>query len=227
MSIPGRMLAGASRLPGRALPSGFFARHTVRVARDLLGSYLCRREADGTVSFGTIVETEAYRGETDPACHAARGLTPRTRVLYGPPGHAYVYFNYGMHHLLNAVTEGDGYPGAVLIRALEPRRGLARMIERRGRREPRLLASGPSRLCQALCIDLSLNETPLDGPVLFLRAAGSPRAPVRSGPRIGIRVGTDRRWRFWLDANPFVSRAKPGSPSGRRSRTRIPGVRAG
>lgn len=227
MSVPARMLAGASRLPGRALPPGFFARHTVRVARDLLGSWLCRREDDGTLSCGTIVETEAYRGETDPACHAARGRTPRTRVLYGPPGLAYVYFNYGMHHLLNAVTERDGYPGAVLIRALEPRRGLARMMERRARREPRLLAAGPSRLCQALGIDLTLNEAPLDGPVLFLRGAGNPRAPVRSGPRVGIRVGTDRPWRFWLDANPFVSPGKPGPPPRKRPRTRGAGVRAG
>lgn len=227
MSVPGRMLAGAARLPGRPLSPAFFARNTVRVARDLLGGYLCRREEDGTVSYGTIVETEAYRGESDPACHAARGRTPRTRVLYGPPGLAYVYFNYGMHFLLNAVTERDGYPGAVLIRALEPRRGLGRMMARRSREDLRLLASGPSRLCQALCIDLSLNETPLMGPVLFLRDAGSPPASVRSGPRVGIRVGTERRWRFWLDANPFVSRGKPGPPPGTRSRARTSGVRAG
>jgi DNA-3-methyladenine glycosylase len=199
----------------------------VRVAREILGSYLCRREEDGTLSYGRIVETEAYRGEDDPACHAARGRTARTRVLYGPPGLAYVYFNYGMHHLLNAVTERDGFPGAVLIRALEPRRGLRRMMERRSREEPALLASGPSRLCQALRIDLSLNEAPLCGPVLFIRGSGTPPASVRSGPRIGIRVGTERRWRFWLDANPFVSRSKPGPPLGRRSRERTSGMRAG
>jgi DNA-3-methyladenine glycosylase len=213
-----RHLQSARRLPGRALPSAFFARNTVRVARDLLGCLLCRRERDGTVSFGRIVETEAYVGEDDPACHAARGRTPRTRVLYGPPGRAYVYFNYGMHHLLNAVTERDGFPGAVLLRALSPERGLTRMIRRRGTERLRDLTSGPSRLCQALGIDLTLNDVPLDGPTLFIREDGFRCPRVERGPRVGIRVGTDHLWRFWLASSPFVSRARPHPPRRRRSR---------
>ena len=112
------------------LPVDFYARSTLDVARDLIGKVLVHRAADGTTS-GRIVETEAYIGETDPACHAYKGRTPRNEPLYGPPGLAYVYVSYGLHHLLNAVTEHDGFPSAVLIRAVEPLDGVARMHARR------------------------------------------------------------------------------------------------
>lgn len=204
-SFDGSHLAPARRLPGKRLSRDFFSRNTLDVARDLLGAYLCRREEDG-YTVGTIVETEAYRGEDDPACHAAAGRTPRTRVLYGPPGRAYVYFNYGMHYLLNAVTESEDFPGAVLIRALRPERGVERMLSRRRIRRDRDLTSGPARLCQALGVDLRLNDVPLDGPDLHIRENPGSVRRCRSGPRIGIRVGTRRPWRFWVDGDPFVSR---------------------
>jgi DNA-3-methyladenine glycosylase len=203
---------------GRKLPVAFYARDCVTVAREVLGCLLHRREEDGSWTVGRIVETEAYVGEDDPACHAAAGLTSRTRVLYGPPGRAYVYFTYGMHYLLNFVTEREGFPAAVLIRAVRPEAGLARMRVRRGREDLLSLASGPSRLCQAFGLDLSHNDIPLSGPELTVRDDGRRSGAIVSGPRVGIRVGTDRAWRFWLKGDPFVSRGRPGAPSRRRRR---------
>ncbi len=200
------------RPPGRVLPASFFARNTLEVAREVLGRLLCRRERGGAYTWGRIVEVEAYRGEDDPACHAVAGWTPRTRVLYGPPGRAYVYFTYGMHHLINFVTEHEGYPGAVLIRALRPEGGLERMRRRRGRDRLRDLAAGPSMLCQALDVDLRLNEAPLTGPAVTVRDDGFRPEAIASGPRVGIRRGTDRPWRFWIAGDPCVSRGRPGPP---------------
>jgi len=191
------------------LPVVFYARSTLDVARELLGLLLCRREEDGTFTVGRIVETEAYIGETDPACHAAAGLTRRTRVLYGPPGRSYVYFTYGMHHCFNVVTEPKGRPAAVLVRALRPEAGLDRMRARRGGRNGPELTRGPARLCEALGIDLDQNDTSLAGPVLTVRADGMTATEIGSGPRIGIRVAMDRPWRFWVAGDPFVSRARP------------------
>ena len=205
--------AGLRRPPGRILPVAFYARDTIRVARDLLGCLLCRREEDGSYTVGRIVETEAYQGEEDPACHAAAGRTPRTRVLYGPPGRAYVYFTYGMHHCLNVVTEREGMPAAVLLRALRPEGGLRRMTHRRQGRAPRDLTRDPARLCEALAIDLHLNDTSLRGPVLGIRTDGTRPTRIACGPRVGIRVGTDRLWRFWVEGDPFVSRGSRPAPS--------------
>ena len=210
---------GAGRLPGRTLPVSFYVRNTLQVAREVLGCLLCRREEDGTWSVGRIVETEAYVGESDPACHAAAGRTPRTRVLFGPPGRAYVYFTYGMHHLVNFVTEKEGFPAAVLVRAVRPEWGIDSMMRRRSRERLLDLASGPSRLCQAMGIDLSLNEAALTGPELVVRDDGGGSVPVEVGPRVGIRAGTDRPWRFWVASDPYVSRGRPGPPSaGRRGK---------
>ncbi len=194
------------RPPGRTLPRSFYRRDTLVVARELLGCILARREADGLWTCGRIVETEAYIGEDDPACHASAGLTPRTSVMYGEPGHAYVYFTYGMHHLLNVVTEPAGFPAAVLIRALHPLAGTERMARRRGRGGLRDLTAGPSRLCQALGVDLAFNRASLQGPILTLRWDGSRPEPILCGPRVGIRLGTDRPWRFWIGGDPCVSR---------------------
>ena len=211
--------AGVRRLPGRVLPVSFYRRDTLLVARELLGCRLCRREEDGSWTWGTIVETEAYIGEDDPACHAAAGYTPRTRVLYGRPGRAYVYFTYGMHHLFNCVTEQPGSPAAVLIRALSPEAGLDRMEERRGRNAPRELTSGPSRLCQAMGIDLAQNEMRLTGPEILIRRDGAISGNISRGPRVGIRKGTAYPWRFWFQGNPFVSAGKPGPPPRDRQST--------
>lgn len=204
------------RRRGRVLPVAFYERPTLEVARDLLGCLLCRREEDGTLTTGRIVETEAYIGEDDPACHAAAGLTPRTRVLYGPPGRSYVYFTYGMHFLFNAVTESEGRPAAVLVRALRPEAGLERMAARRGTEVVRDLARGPARLCEAMGIDRSLNDVPLWGPVLTLRDDGCAPKSIAAGPRIGIRHGADRPWRFWIPGDAHVSRGPGAPPSLRR-----------
>lgn len=187
---------------GRLLAADFFGRDVRDVARDLIG---CSLRVGG--AGGLIVETEAYDAD-DPACHAYRGPTRRNAPLYGPPGIAYVYLNYGIHSLLNAVAEPEGRAAAVLIRALEPVWGLEAMARRRGRRELGELCSGPGKLTQALGVGLELNEAALDEAPFELREAD--RAPtVVSGPRIGIRVGTELPWRFCASGSPFVSRPWP------------------
>jgi DNA-3-methyladenine glycosylase len=191
----------------RPLPPGFYARDTVVVAKALLGQLLVS-EVGGRRCLARIVETEAYVGPHDPACHAAGWRrTPRTEVLYGPPGLAYVYFTYGMHWCVNVVTEPVGYPAAVLLRAVEPLEGLATMRRRRGRVHDLVLAAGPARLTQALGIDRRLYGHPLTTPPLWI-APGRP-VPARrvaEGPRIGIRVAADWPLRFYVRDSPFVSR---------------------
>jgi DNA-3-methyladenine glycosylase len=194
------------------LPRDFYARPTLEVARDLLGKVLVHETAAGRTS-GMIVETEAYIGEDDPACHAAPGPTPRNAPLYGPPGFAYVYFNYGMHHLVNAVTEPEGAPAAVLIRALAPLEGVGVMRRRRvrgtGRRGADLdlndICRGPGNLTRALGIGLGQNRADLTHGTLVVEDHGATPDRVAWGPRIGIRVGTDRPWRAWVAGHPAVS----------------------
>jgi DNA-3-methyladenine glycosylase len=190
----------------RRLARSFYARPTLQVARDLVGMVLVHR-ADGGMAAGRIVEVEAYIGEDDPACHAAPGPTARNAPLYGTPGAAYVYLNYGLHCLMNVVTERKGDPAAVLIRALEPLDGLAVMQRRRAaagapphRLTPAAICQGPGNLSVALAITLAQNRMDLTGPTLYLedRGLGAPR--VVWTPRIGIRVGTDRLWRA-IDAS--------------------------
>ena len=188
------------------LPRAFYSRSTLDVARDLLGSLLVHRNRSHLL-VGRIVEVEAYIGEDDPACHATHGLTPRTEVMYGPPGHAYVYFTYGMHHLLNAVTEPRGCPAAVLIRGIEPLLGIEYMRSRRGLRPHRQLTNGPAKLCTAFDVDLKLNRSDLTRPPLYItQPTEPPSEPIRWTPRIGIRHGRKRPWRCLLDSNPFVSK---------------------
>ena len=176
------------------LPRSFYDRPTLTVARELLGKVLVHRTAGG-VAAGMIVETEAYIGEDDPACHAAPGPTPRNAPLYGPPGRVYVYLNYGMHYLVNAVTEAEGSPAAVLIRALVPLEGVDLMRRRRpGVRDDRL-CSGPGNLTKALGIDLRHNKGDLATGPVRLEDRGIRVRDVTYSTRIGIRVGTDRLWR--------------------------------
>ena len=194
------------------LPRAFYARPTLEAARDLIGKVLVHVSADGAAA-GMIVEVEAYAGEDDPACHAAAGLTRRNAPLYGPPGRAYVYLNYGLHHLLNAVTEPAGSPGAVLIRALEPRDGLALMRRRRARGaragapppSDEALCRGPGNLTAALGVTLAQNTAPLGGGTLYVEDRGEPTGPPVWSPRVGIRVGVERRWRCCLPDCPSVS----------------------
>jgi len=185
----------------------FYARDTLTVARELLGQRLVRVLGGERLS-GRIVETEAYIGENDLACHASRGLTPRTAIMFGPPGRAYVYFIYGMHYCLNVVTEREGFAAAVLIRALEPLEGLPSMRARRGDRPDHEVADGPGKLCQALQITRELNGVDLVTSDVLLIEAGSaiPDAGVLTTPRVNVR-GDERAltvpWRFCL-ANRMI-----------------------
>jgi DNA-3-methyladenine glycosylase len=189
-----------------ALPTGFYARPVLEVARDLIG---CIVEHRGIA--GMVVETEAYH-ESEPACHAHVGLTARTRTLFGEPGCAYVYRSYGIHALFNAVCEPPGVGAAVLIRALQPLAGVGEMRARRGRGGERELCSGPGKLTQALGIGLSVNGTGLlDGPVRICAGEASPDARVVEGPRIGITKAVELPWRFCLAGNLHVSRPRPAA----------------
>ena len=190
------------------LPRDFYNRPTLTVAEDLLGKVLVHRTAEG-VAAGMIVETEAYIGEDDPACHAAPGPTRRNAPLYGPPGIAYVYLNYGIHYLVNAVTEADGHPAAVLIRALAPLDGIDLMERRRARNGARLdvsdLCRGPGNLTKALAIGPSENQLDLTRGRLVIQDRGLAPGPVQWGPRIGIRVALERHWRCWIAGHSAVS----------------------
>jgi DNA-3-methyladenine glycosylase len=180
----------------------FYDRSVHDVARDLIGCVVRHGE-----TAGRIVETESYHMD-EPACHAYVGLTQRTSTLFGPPGHAYVYFSYGIHSLLNAVCEQEGIGAAVLIRALEPVGGLDVMRARRGVERTRELCSGPGKLTQALGIDLSLNGSSLvDGPIAVLERESQPRIAI--GERIGITKAADLPWRFCDADSAHVSRPWP------------------
>jgi DNA-3-methyladenine glycosylase len=183
----------------------------VEVARRLLGQILVS-DVGGKRTAGRIVEVEAYVGPHDPACHAyGHRRTARTEQLYGPPGTAYVYFTYGMHWCLNAVTEADGYPAAVLIRALEPVAGIETMRRRRktGRVPDRHLCAGPARLCEALGVTGVLNGVSLSrGPLRIVRPGARRRAAVVTGPRVGITRAVDWPLRFYIEDSPWVSSAR-------------------
>ncbi len=183
----------------KPLPSSFYNRDTITVAQELLGQILVR-EIDGDRLSGRIIETEAYTGPGDPASHAFRGPTPRSRIMFGPPGVAYVYFCYGVHHLLNVVTEQDGTAGAVLIRGLEPLEGLDRMMKSRKNLKEKGLMDGPGKLTQGMEITLSLNGWDLTRAkeLYIIRGKTKPGERVITGPRVGINNGTDKLWRFRL-----------------------------
>ena len=194
----------APEVSGAAVRAKFYARPTEEVARGLLGRILVSK-VDGRETAGRIVEVEAYVGPDDPACHAyGHRRTERTEPLYGRPGTAYVYFTYGMHWCLNAVTETKGFPAAVLIRALEPLAGLDVMRRRRGK-EP--LCQGPARLCEALGVTGALNRVSLQrGSLRILEGAPVVERDIATGPRIGITQAIDWPLRFYLKDSPWVSR---------------------
>lgn len=206
-------LARRARRAASVLPRDFYARDTELVARDLLGCVLECRTDDGVAS-GRIVETEAYLGEHDLACHAAAGLTPRTQPLYGPPGVAYVYFIYGVHWCVNAVTRDEGQPSAVLIRAIEPVEGLELMRARRpAARRDVDLTNGPGKVCAALGIDARHNTLPLQGRPLLIREGRSvPAKQVVVTPRIGIRECADWPLRWIVADSPYISRTPSHFP---------------
>ncbi|MGI8461794.1 MAG: DNA-3-methyladenine glycosylase [Solirubrobacterales bacterium] len=192
-------------MSGTPLDEAFFARSVHDVAHDLVGCELLH----GGVG-GTIVETESYHRD-DPACHAYGGPTPRSEILWGPPAIAYVYFSYGIHSLLNAVCEPEGEAAAVLIRALQPTRGVDAMRERRRRENVRDLCSGPGKLTEALAVGLadngrSLLEVPFE---LRAPAAGAPPVEVQTAPRIGITKASEYPWRFCAAGGRFLSKPVP------------------
>ncbi len=204
------------------LPQSFFARSALDVARDLIGCTFLFHGAGGH-----IVETEAYR-EDDPCCHGYRGKTARTAVLFGPPGHLYVYFTYGMHFCANVACEPEDTGAGVLLRALVPEHGIGEMIARRGVEEPRLLCSGPARLAQALAIGREQNGSPVwELPLVILSRGGAgggshadpPR--IETTPRIGVRGGDQKPWRFVDADSRFLSRSLPRSVDGGAALARV------
>jgi len=193
------------------LDRSFFERSTLQVARDLLGIRLVRLQ-DGLRLSGIIVETEAYRGQEDQGCHARAGLTGRTRVMFDQPGHAYVYFTYGMHWMLNFVTEVTGFPAAVLIRALQPTEGLDLIAARRNGQPPARWTDGPAKICQALDIDGGLNGSDLcaEGAALFVEEGiRIPDLAVTTGPRVGLNSVPEPwksiPWRFLVKPDFFTT----------------------
>ena len=192
--------------PGRPLPASFYDRPTEVVARDLLGAVIEHRTTHGVVR-GRIVETEAYLGPHDPACHATAGVTARTRTLHGPPGTAYVYFIYGKHWCFNAVTREEGYGSAVLIRALEPLDGLEFMRKARRGRGDLELANGPGRLCEAFRIGRAQNGVRLDrGPLKIRRGERIRNDRVAVTTRVGIRKAQEWPLPFLVRGSRYVSR---------------------
>jgi DNA-3-methyladenine glycosylase len=201
----------------RKLPRGFYLRPTLTVAGDLLGLFLVRR-AGRHLLIGRIVEVEAYLGERDPASHAYRGRTKRNEVMFWRGGHLYVYFTYGMHFCCNVVTEPEGRARAVLIRAVEPVKGVNRMLQNRsasGGKIPadhtaalRWLCGGPARTCQAFGIAQRENGADLCGTTIWLarEPKNRNRLHIIRATRVGITSGRERRWRFILKGSPFISR---------------------
>ncbi len=189
----------------KKLKHGFFNRHTVTVAKGLLGKYLVRR-INGRRLAGKIVEVEAYRGKDDPGSHAFHKRTKRNEVMFGPAGRAYVYFCYGNHYLFNIVTEKQNEAGAVLIRALEPACGIEEMKKRRGTKNLLQLTSGPAKLTQALGIGRDENRMRLDSGALYAAEAGrKEKFAVAVSQRIGIKRGLNLKWRFFIKGNRHVS----------------------
>lgn len=195
----------------------FFSGPAPEVAPGLLGCVLVRETEAGAVAV-RLTETEAYAGEADPASHAYRGPTARNAVMFGPPGHAYVYFTYGMHFCVNLVCGAEGMAAAVLLRAGEVIGGeeLARS-RRPAARSSAELARGPARLCQALAIDRSLDGADVcdpSSPLRILPPGGKPIPPslIVTGPRVGIRQAAEVPWRFWLEGEPTVSAYRPHVP---------------
>ena len=197
------------------LPRSFFARPATEVAPALLGQVLVRRLPDGSRLSARLVEVEAYEPD-DPSSHAFRGETPRNAVMFGPPGHLYVYFTYGMHFCMNVVTRRAGEGSAVLLRAGAPLDGIDVMRDHRGHERATALCSGPGRFTQALGIARPENGADLvRGDVVWLER-GDRSGLVGNGIRVGVH-DTTRTWRYWLDGDPFVSRGRPGPPTGKRS----------
>ncbi len=188
----------------------FYLQPTLKVARELLGKILYRKLESGEILSGKIVETEAYL-KNDPACHASRGITERNKIMFGPAGHAYVYFTYGMHYCFNVVTQVEGIAEAVLIRAVEPLEGVEIMRKNRGARlmahgpKPVNITNGPAKLCQAFEISKELNGVDMTRGDFVILNGNEKIMKIYRAPRIGIRENVDKLWRYHIDSE-FVSK---------------------
>lgn len=189
---------------GKKLPRGFYLRPTLAVASDLIGKTIVYHHPDGVMA-ADIVEAEAYIGEDDPACHAAVGRTDRNSVMYDKGGKSYIYFIYGMYHCFNIVTEKPGFPAAVLIRAVEPVMGRKIMAAHSPART-KMLTNGPGKFCRAFGLSREQNGLDLTGSEIYLIDRRNHRPAVETSRRIGIRKGSDKPWRFFDTASPYVSR---------------------
>ncbi len=192
------------------LPRSFYLRSTLTVAKELLGKFLVRKMGRQLL-IGKIVEVEAYLGKKDPASHAYRGQTKRNEMMFRQGGHLYVYFTYGMHFCANVVTRGKGIGEAVLIRAVEPVKGIEVMRKKRGcswdEADYWNVANGPAKLCEAFGIQRKQNGIDLLGDEIFVAGGEKiPKSLIGSSTRIGIKKATDKRWRFFVEGNRFVSR---------------------
>jgi DNA-3-methyladenine glycosylase len=189
------------------LPRAFYHQPTLELARALLGKHLVRQR-NGETLVGRIVEVEAYHQDGDQAAHSYSGKSERNAAMFGPPGHLYVYFIYGMHYCMNVVSESDGIGAAVLIRAIEPVAGMTTMRQLRGDHiADRQLTNGPAKCCQALAIDRAQDGLPLWTPALHLTVGDAiPASSIATSERIGISKSVDLPWRFFLKDNRFVSR---------------------
>ena len=213
----------------RPLRRAFYARGPRALARALLGRVLVHDDPVAGRRAGRIVETEAYGGADDPASHAFKGVTARNRVMFGPPGFAYVYFTYGMHHCFNVVCGARGRASAVLVRALAPLVGLEAMAASRGLSEPARLARGPGSLARAMGLDRRHDGLDLTQGPLWVADLPADRGGRRigRGPRVGIRLAIARPWRYWLEDEPSVSRGHARSaPAARRASRRVDTPRA-
>lgn len=190
----------------RKLDRSFYNRPTLDVAIDLLGKVLIYKPNRKKLS-GRLVEVEAYIGENDPGCHAYRGKTPRNSIMYGPPGYLYVYFTYGNHYLLNLVTEKEGFPAAVLLRAMEPLDGIPIMLRNRGVHDIENIASGPGKLAKALSITTKQYGLDVTGDIFYLVDDGFKPADIWCSPRIGLTNGGESHWRFYINSSKHISTA--------------------
>ncbi len=194
-----------ARKGSKRLARAFYDRPTLEVAPELLGKYVVYDSPAGRLS-ARIVEVEAYIGRKDPACHAAPGLTLRNQIMFGKPGFSYIYFIYGMYHCLNFVTEREGFPAAVLLRAAEPGEGLELMQHNSpGQKKARIL-SGPGKFCRSFGLTVAHNGLDLTGGTLFLEDRAESAPVVMESPRIGVRKGVDQHWRFYDANSAAVSR---------------------
>jgi len=187
------------------IPRSVYAGDTRKVARNLLGKILCCKTSE-SIAKGRIVETEAYCGNKDPAAHAYRGRTPRSKIMWGRPGVAYVYLVYGMHHMLNVVTEREGTPGSVFIRALEPIEGIALMKQRRKTQNAKNLTNSPAKLTQALGITMQDNGVDLEGAHLWIEEGRREKFDIVSTGRVGIKAGRNLQLRFYIKGDDHVSK---------------------